>query len=243
MIRTIEELSMNAWPALESVQSDGWVLRFSQGYTRRANSVHPLERGIRDLADKIDEAEELYRAHNLAPTFKMTEASRPEELEVALADRGYRGEAGTSVRVATIDAGESSGLRVETNWGQTEAWRDAFHRMNHVAPERRSLHDRMLSRISSPVGYASLDRDGGIAACALGVVQGNWLGVFDVVVDEENRREGLGGRLMRGLMAWGRERGAERAYLQVMVSNAPALALYDKLGFREAYRYWYRVKS
>ena len=34
MIRLIEELSLNAWPALQTVLYDGWVLRFADGYTR-----------------------------------------------------------------------------------------------------------------------------------------------------------------------------------------------------------------
>jgi ribosomal protein S18 acetylase RimI-like enzyme len=242
VIQTLEELSMNAWPALEAVKSDGWVLRFSEGYTRRANSVHPLDGGVRGPAAKIDEAEELYRAHDLPPTFKMTEASQPDGLEAALAGRGYAVEAGTSVRVARVDTTERVGPGVEMEWDRTQGWRDAFHRMNRVAGERRALHDRMLSQISSPAGYASVCENGRLIACALGVVQDGWLGVFDVVVDETRRRQGLGEQLMRGLMAWGRERDAERAYLQVMLSNAPALSLYEKLGFREAYQYWYRVK-
>ncbi|MCX6093274.1 MAG: GNAT family N-acetyltransferase, partial [Candidatus Bipolaricaulota bacterium] len=61
-------------------------------------------------------------------------------------------------------------------------------------------------------------------------------------VDEAFRRQGLGRGLMRGLMAWGRELGAERVYLQVVLQNAPAVALYEELGFQEAYQYWSRVK-
>ena len=40
MIQKIEELSMNAFPALSTVLVNGWILRFSDGYARRANSVN-----------------------------------------------------------------------------------------------------------------------------------------------------------------------------------------------------------
>lgn len=233
---------MNAWPALESVRSDGWVFRFSEGYTRRANSVHPLDAGSRDLAEKIAEAERLYRAHGLPSTFKMTQSSQPAGLDAALAGRGYAAEAGTSVRIAGLGRAERCDLDIEPEWSRTAPWREAFHRMKDVPRERRTLHDRMLSQISSQVGYAAIGQRGRIVACALGIVEAGWLGIFDVVVDEGERRRGHGERLMRGLLSWGRKMGAEQAYLQVMLSNEPALSLYEKLGFREAYQYWYRVK-
>ena len=42
MIRRIEELALNACPALRTLLLDGWVARFANDYTRQANSVNSL---------------------------------------------------------------------------------------------------------------------------------------------------------------------------------------------------------
>jgi ribosomal protein S18 acetylase RimI-like enzyme len=44
------------------------------------------------------------------------------------------------------------------------------------------------------------------------------------------------------LLRLARQRGAERAWLSVVADNAPALRLYEKLGFSPVYDYWYRIK-
>jgi GNAT superfamily N-acetyltransferase len=241
-IRELEELAIRAWPALETLEDDGWIHRFAGGYTRRANSVHPLGPSARALEAKIAEAEALYAQRDLPPVFKMTAASAPAGLDAALASRVYAVEAQTNVLIADLASESKSEVALVLSWIDATAWREAFHRMSRVAPERQGLHDRILSAIWSPAAFASISEEGRVVACALGVVDSGWLGVFDVIVDEPARRCGHAERLMRGLMAWGRQMGASRAYLQVMVGNAPAHALYAKLGFREAYSYWYRVK-
>lgn len=240
-IQTLEELSMRAWPALETLADDGWVHRFSGGYTRRANSVHPLASGTRRLVDKVDEAESLYRARNLPTIFKLTADSQPDGLESALVGRGYIEEARTAVHVADVASGEED-VAVETKWSRARSWSDGFHHMSNIPHERRILHDKILSSISLPTGFVWVEENGRIVGCGLGVVERDWLGIFDIVVAPEVRRRGIGERLTRGAIAWGHKMGARKAYLQVMSDNAPAVSLYDKLGFHEAYQYWYRVR-
>ena len=46
------------------------------------------------------------------------------------------------------------------------------------------------------------------------------------------RREGLGSLLMREVMRRAFEEGARHAFLEVRRSNGPAIALYERLGFR-----------
>ena len=52
-----------------------------------------------------------------------------------------------------------------------------------------------------------------------------------VVVAPAARGRGVGTRLVRHGMSWARAEGAERMLLEVEHENAPALALYERLGF------------
>jgi GNAT superfamily N-acetyltransferase len=53
----------------------------------------------------------------------------------------------------------------------------------------------------------------------------------DLFVHERARRAGLGGALVSAALARARERGCRRVELDVRDDNAPALALYEQLGF------------
>jgi ribosomal protein S18 acetylase RimI-like enzyme len=58
-----------------------------------------------------------------------------------------------------------------------------------------------------------------------------WLGGVGVV--KAQRRRGIGEQLTRALLDRAREAGAREMLLEVIVENEPAIALYDKLGFRK----------
>ena len=59
---------------------------------------------------------------------------------------------------------------------------------------------------------------------------------MNLAVAPQCRRQGLGEALMRALMHTLMQQGIERLLLEVRVSNAPARALYKKLGFSEVGR-------
>lgn len=244
MIRTIEELSMNAWPAVQTLHYDGWVLRFADGYTKRANSVNPLYVPEMDVDEKIKVCELFYRDEGLPTVFKMTAASAPENLDARLEALGYHIDSPTSVQLLDLSTTEYA-ITDDVNLTSTdsETWHAAFARMNNVKTDRRTTHEKILRAILPDKCYASLNVDNHLVGCGLGVLQAGCLGVFDVVIDPNFRGQGHGTRLMQALLAWGQQRGANTAYLQVMCDNALALSLYKKLGFGEKYQYWYRVKK
>jgi predicted GNAT family acetyltransferase len=67
------------------------------------------------------------------------------------------------------------------------------------------------------------------------------VGLYDVFTAPEVRGQGLARRLCCTLLAQAGAAGAKIAYLQVETDNAPARAIYHRLGFDDAYSYHYRA--
>jgi ribosomal protein S18 acetylase RimI-like enzyme len=246
VIRILEERAMNAWPALQVVLYDGWALRFADGYTRRANAVHPLYSSSEDIEEKIHRCEHFYRRRGLDTIFKMTSDSFPAGLDDLLEQKGYEVEAPTSVQTLDLSNVEIVSRTANLEVELTEAWLAnqcllGAH-SSSIAEEQQLIHKQILQNIIPPTCFASIDEDGEVVACGLGVLEGELLGIFDVATAEAHRRHGHGRQLMLNLLWWGKRNGARTAYLQVMLNNPPALSLYEKLGFREVYQYWYRVR-
>jgi N-acetylglutamate synthase len=243
VIQTVEELSMNAWPALQTLVYDGWLLRFANGVTRRANSVMPLYASKDNAAEKILFCEKVYADQGLPSIFKITKDSNPADLDAILAARGYQAEAQTSVQLLDLTHIEPvTNPEVSLTSLETEEWHAAFCRMNGVGADRQATYRQIVQAIIPLKCFATLRLNGQIIGCGLGVLQAGSIGLFDIVIDQAYRRQKYGEKMVQSLLAWGKQLGARLAYLQVMCNNAPAIGLYARLGFREEYQYWYRVK-
>lgn len=105
-IRIIEELSLSAWPCLQQILDDGWILRFADGYTKRANSVNPIYMGTQNVQEKIKRCEQIYLKKNLKPIFRITPLAHPENLDELLANEGFHKKDLSSVQLQDLAAFE-----------------------------------------------------------------------------------------------------------------------------------------
>ncbi len=184
MITAMEELSLNAWPAHQTLLYDGWVLRFADGYTKRANSVNPLHPSTLDLEEKIAFCERIYQGQKLDVVYKLTSASHPGNLDEALSAKGYRKDSPTSVQLLELDSRDLKlADGVELKASLSDPWLDAFCRMNAVNDRRRESLRRILVNIIPQRCFASLTVDSKVIAAGLGVLQSGFIGLFDIVVD------------------------------------------------------------
>jgi GNAT superfamily N-acetyltransferase len=238
MILELEEIAMNAWPALRTLVYDGWVLRFSNGYTRRANAIHPLYTPTLPLDEKIETCERLYAAHDLPALYKMTDAAQPTGLDAALEARGYERDGSNRIMTLALERTRAVSPLAQIEPAVTEAWIADYVRLHADRARHSGMLKQLFSAIALPAAYIRLKRDETVVGVA--VAERGSVGLFGLAVDPGARRQGLGMQLTETCIAWGMAQGATRAYLQVAAGNAPANGLYERAGFREVYRYWYR---
>ena len=239
-IRALEERGFNAWPSRRTIVCCGWLLRVSDGYTKRANSANALQPDGA-FAEVRKAAEELYARHGLPAVFRLSPLAPPEvdrELDAA----GYALFDPSLVLVAPLPAAHGI-ADVEIEHSPSAAWLGGFAAANGIAAGQRPIHDLMVSSIAMPAAFATLWVDGRPIGFGLAVYERGAIGLFDIVIAPAERGRGNGRALTGALIQWGRSAGARTAYLQVREQNAGARRLYAALGFREAYRYHYRVPN
>lgn len=243
MIRFIEELTMNAWPSIETILYDGWIIRYSNGYTKRSNSVNPIYPSTIDINEKILRCENLFKFRNLPSIFKITPGIYPDNLDKLLDNNGYVAIENTSVRLLALDKISKPDYdNITVCETLNETWLLNFCLLSHIEYTKMQTIRNMLETIRPRRFFVSLKLNEEVIACGLAVLENKHLGLFDVVVDSNLRGQGYGEQLMLNLLNIGKANDATHSYLQVVDRNIIASRLYQKLGYKELYKYWYRVK-
>lgn len=240
-MRALEELSFNAWPALRQVVTGGWLLRFARGYTKRANSVNALQPDGRPLDQVVAEAQAHFAALGLPAIWRLTPLAPPGTDE-RLAALGLRAVEPSVVLTAPLGAETRAQPGVTLDAGEAP-WVRGFAAMRGLDAASAATLGAMIAAIVPRKTLAVIEEGGTPVAFGMGVVERGRIGLFDILTAPAARGRGLGGRVVETLLAWGRAHGAAAAYLQVTEDNAPALAIYRRLGFTPAYPYWYRVPA
>lgn len=241
----IEPSSLLAWPAREMRVLDGWVLRFTDGFTHRANAVATFEFHGGDTGAAIDIAERAYRDRGLAPMFQIATQVAPATLAEILKARGYRAVSPSLVLVTeparvlkqVPEAGD-----VACDDHASEGFARLVLRGSTSEDDGRERLD-ILSRIAAPVVCVTAYDRGELVACGMGVNVDGKVGVNLMRTDPAHRRRGHARRVLSAIARWAADQRAGTLYLSVDEANAPAIALYGRAGFERAYSYRYFRKG
>ena len=244
----VEDVCLNAWPALQEIHFDGWLIRLADGQTRRTNSVNLLQEGSRPAAEKIDYCEDVYRRHGLPSCFRILSTAK-RDIEDLLVARGYR--AADETRTLFMDFAQhpppsEAQHDVElVSQVPSEEWLSARMRFQNGPASERPKLEKILQQLAIPAVFAaSRDEHGTIVSIAKGAVHDGIVCLNMVASDPSKLRRGYSRACLSAILRWARgEMGATGACLQVVAGNMSAIRLYERLGFTcELYRYHYRTR-
>jgi ribosomal protein S18 acetylase RimI-like enzyme len=233
-IAAIEAVAVRAMPAPATARIAGWQAAAGLGAMARVNSVTTFGIVPLDLAVAVASVERWYRERGLPPVFRPTDLD--DRLDAFLDRLGYS--RGVEVIVMTAPAAAPAAGPAPLDAAEFLAAHASF---TGEPPLRTDELGLVIGRLTLPHLLAGRRASGGPVAVGRVVVDGALAGLFDLAVDPAHRRQGHGAALTAGLAGWAATRGADWTFLQVTTANAPALALYESLGFSERYRYHTRI--
>ncbi len=237
----VEETCLNAFPSLRQIIYRDWLLRLSDGFTRRANSINPRAERIDSIDADIDACAAMFVAAGQQPVFRVPEICDPR-LDRILEARGYTAEGRTVTLFAELsDADAVRDRNAEISPRPTPEWLAAMGALQNRTPQQNASFAGIMAALAVPAGFAALREDGELTALTVGSIHDGILCFESVVTAERHRGRGHARRLLASLNAWARAAGANGVCLQVEATNVAGRALYSRLGLRtELYHYHYR---
>ena len=241
-----EEAAINGFPPLRQVVVDGWMLRFSRGVRRTANSATPLCEPRGDMAEVIAAAEALYAARGLPAIFRIPSFIDPA-VDRRLATRGYTEEGESCIIEGPLDPiigsaatyGGPDAVRLEPR--PSDEWFAAMARLQGQAPDFHAGYREIVSGVIIPAAFAAFLVEGAAVALAYGTIHRGMLCFESVVTDAAHRRKGYSRRVLAALAQWAQRSGVATATLQVEAHNTAGRTLYHAIGMTtELHRYHYR---
>ncbi len=236
-VAAIEAHSVAAWPAtVVETTDDGWVFRATPGLNGRGRSNHaltpprPLTRAEYEWGLKRAQAFADGQGIDCGVQVSPIDVHLP--LLDELSARGWNIQQAVVVmtgQTQTVAAGADPGFELTITDSATPEWVEAWAHCD----ARSDVEEHVQTVFPRMAGSARFAQ-AGTRAVGITVELNGIVGLFCIAVSPEHRRQGLGGKLVQGVLS---EYQAPLTYLQVFSENTAGGALYRSLGFQEDYRY------
>lgn len=222
------------WPAAEYRDTGGFRSGRGLGGGGRISSARALETGWQE--DGIAAAAEVQKGWQQPPLFRVWDEDRA--LAAALTRHGYRATKPTLVMTAPVQQLADPvppPLTAFEIWPPLAILGEIWSEGAISAPRQAAM-----ARVTLPCTALLGRMDDHASAAAFVAVDGDVAMIHAVEVLPAMRRRGMAEWLLRQAAVWAKAQGASRLGLAVGAENAPATALYGKLGFTPVagYAYW-----
>ena len=249
-VMEMENAARDAWPALEEEQLSYGVLRYSRGTDRRSNSLSLYPHAEYETDKLIDAAEKFFAERDAVPIVRVVQPKGITldsigAIDGALELRGYEKQAPTLSMLLDLESNLETKASMEVDSIErvdVGSWLQAWYTLTGRNLEKIDVHKALLEKSKlSHLFLLKHEIKGAPMSSGMAVYANQSMGLFGISTASEHRKMGHALELINSLLCWGGAKGARFAYLQVEESNQAAINLYQKLGFKRSYSYWYRV--
>ncbi|MFX1241056.1 MAG: GNAT family N-acetyltransferase [Promethearchaeota archaeon] len=252
-IRRLQERLMNVWPADHYYFLNGWILRFTNGITARANSVFPLYyTGDLDTIDQdIEYVEKAYNSYKLPSIFTIPEFFEPDNLDIKLLEHGYQ-QLGCTTHTMICSISDLKNKKINekfTYFIKSERLKECSQFLaeySHRNQEAQNVLEALSKRIIIPQKRFIIAKDENkVIGTLAGILDPHgFLYIVDVLVHPDFRRQKIATSMFFSLISnRGIMNDIQTVWLQVETDNYKAMNLYLNLGFKKAYSYYYLEKT
>ena len=247
LLSRIEDAGLNASAPPQQLWLDGWLVRFSPGKAKRARCVNAVAAGRLPIDSRLHACEAVFAEAGLPMIVRITPFTQPPELDALLASQGLLRFDDTRVMaLADLSALAKDGSLppgAEVHAIGLEAFAQRVGSLRGSPLSQRQAHGQRLQNSPVPFHAFEMHVESELVACGQFAIEGPLVGLYDVFTAPNARGRGYAGALCRHLLQLAHTRGATHAYLQVEGDNHAARAVYQRLGFADAYAYHYRARN
>lgn len=242
LVRRLEAVSFRAWPASSVIYDGSWQIRLTGSHpSKRINCVVPLDPSDYAQCDvRLEKARRRFEDFD-RPLIVRETALMPPRLREHLVQDGWTVFEEVDVMTSDIANAELPETMAHLPSHDIGRFVEASLKVSGDDPSLRSAIAEIVTSIKPTLGLFTKEEVEGEPQATVICVQDNDLaGILSLDVAEPIRRQGTGSQILTSALRWARISGARTAWLQVVSTNVPAIALYEKFGFTTAYtyRYW-----
>ena len=239
-IRRLEALGFKSFPSDLTYFDGTWAIRETAGHAaRRINSVTPVDPNDHgDMENRIHAVSKRFSKIKKDAVFRITPLA-PRKLIEWFETSAWISRDESMVMRLDLEKIDFGAPQDQTSLSDIESWVKVFLRLSEKSNQSYQPSIDVISSIPLFQNlFVQIVEDNEV--CALRTVQdGEFVGIFDVVTDHNFRRRGHARYMLESILMLVKAQKAKFAWLQVEVENVAAVALYQKLGFQEVYRYEY----
>ncbi len=250
-VRKVQEIFMNSWPANNYFFLNGWILRFNDGVTWRANSVIPLNyTGTMETIDiDIDMVENAYERHIITPTFYLPDCFKPSYLKDKLIERNYTPFDFTNTMVVKAQNLIFGDYNYEFSYNidkeRSLEFSNFLAEFSSRSKEEQKVIQRLTNKIIIPKKrFITAKNNDEIIGILMAVLEPRqYLYLADILIKPKYRKRAIASTMIKEIIEYlSSMNQIKKIWLQVEKDNIPALRLYQKLGFRTLFKYYYMKK-